>query len=111
MNLLEPLASRVRAHQAFDRLWLGGNAGVAMMPRNAAYRWLGQVLGMPKELAHIRFLSVEQCEQLIAAVAVKLAELQARQQAARQFIVAELGRHGERRRRQGRRLPPRKGER
>ena len=55
---------RIAAHEAFDWLWKS-----KMMHRDAAYRWLGQRMGVPKEQAHIAQFNEEQCRKVIALVA------------------------------------------
>lgn len=56
-------AARSRAHAAFDTLWQGG-----AMKRKAAYRWMGEALGLPREECHISRMDIASCERLIAAV-------------------------------------------
>ena len=56
-------AARIRAHEAFDRLWKCGG-----MRRAQAYRWLQKRLHMTSAEAHIGRFTVELCEAVIAAV-------------------------------------------
>lgn len=53
--------ARVRAHEAFDRLWKSGG-----MSRKAAYRRMQSLMGMTRDDAHIGRFDVGQCEKLIA---------------------------------------------
>jgi ssDNA-binding Zn-finger/Zn-ribbon topoisomerase 1 len=55
--------ARVRAHEAFDRMWKSGH-----MTRKEAYRWMQLALGMTRDEAHIGKYSEAECEQLIALV-------------------------------------------
>jgi hypothetical protein len=59
----EVKAARVRAHDAFDAMWQGGN-----MARNAAYRWMQRAMGLARDEAHIGMFDVVQCERLIQLV-------------------------------------------
>jgi hypothetical protein len=54
---------RQKAHDAFDVLWKDG-----LMDRDSAYLWMGELLGLSYDQAHIGLLTREQLEQLIAAV-------------------------------------------
>ncbi len=67
-------AWRVKAHNEFDKLWNGPDAE---MSRSEAYRWMIETLALAKDDAHIGKFSTEQCQQLIAALAVRdqLAEI------------------------------------
>jgi ssDNA-binding Zn-finger/Zn-ribbon topoisomerase 1 len=56
---------RIRAHEAFDKLWKGGEA---TMTRSGAYRWMIHTLALPASEAHIGRFSKEQCERLIVAL-------------------------------------------
>lgn len=40
--------TRMRAHEAFDRIWRSGR-----MSRGQAYRWLASELGVPEQDAHM----------------------------------------------------------
>lgn len=51
------------AHAAFDPLWKSRQMG-----RREAYAWLADVLGIPKEQAHIGMFDVERCRAVVAAV-------------------------------------------
>jgi hypothetical protein len=52
--------ARVRAHEAFDKLWRGGN-----ISRVTAYQWLRKTMGMTPDEAHIGRFNVEQCERVV----------------------------------------------
>jgi hypothetical protein len=56
--------ARVRAHAAFDELWMSGG-----MTRREAYRWLQRALNLTVAQAHIGFLDRGQCERLVAMLA------------------------------------------
>lgn len=61
--------ARIVAHDAFDELWkLRG------WDRNAAYKWLREVLCMTKEECHIGKFDIGQCARVVEAVASKMAE-------------------------------------
>lgn len=63
--------ARIRAHEAFDRLWKVVSPWQKVPPpmnRKAAYRWLQTALKLTKNEAHIGRFTVEQCENLIVAV-------------------------------------------
>ena len=49
---------RLRAHDAFDRLWRSGR-----VDRSTAYRWLSAHMGVRS--AHIGRMNVEQCRKVI----------------------------------------------
>lgn len=51
--------ARIRAHQAFDRLWQSG-----MMKRRAAYAWMQRTLRLSPTDAHIGRFTIEQCQAL-----------------------------------------------
>jgi hypothetical protein len=57
---------RKRAHAAFDPLWKGRR-----MKRAVAYQRLAEIVGVPKQQAHIGMFTVEQCQKLINALAAK----------------------------------------
>jgi ssDNA-binding Zn-finger/Zn-ribbon topoisomerase 1 len=57
--------ARVRAHAAFDQLWLKGN-----MTRSAAYRWLQFSMGLTSEQGHIARFDLAMCERLIHLVQI-----------------------------------------
>jgi len=56
--------ARIKAHEAFDRLWKHGGP----MTRDKAYRWMRTKLGLPVEKAHISMFDAAECEQLLRAV-------------------------------------------
>lgn len=45
-----------RAHAVFDPLWKSGR-----MTRHAAYKWLSDAMGLPKEQTHIGMFDIGQC--------------------------------------------------
>ncbi len=53
---------RIRAHDAFDRLWKGPGS---RMSRPRAYRQLQRIMGLPEDKAHIGMFDKEQCQCLI----------------------------------------------
>jgi ssDNA-binding Zn-finger/Zn-ribbon topoisomerase 1 len=55
---------RIKAHQIFDKLWLGKGKGA----RNSAYCWLQRVLGMTAQECHIGLFTAGQCQRVIYAV-------------------------------------------
>lgn len=55
-----------QAHAAFDRLWKGGQ-----MPRNDAYAWLANALGISRADCHIGMFDDEMCERVVQAVLEK----------------------------------------
>lgn len=59
---------RMKAHVEFDKLWKGPDA---QMSRSEAYRWMIDTLALPKDDAHIAKFSTEQCQTLIAALAMR----------------------------------------
>jgi hypothetical protein len=48
------------AHSAFDKLWTSGH-----MTRSAAYRWLGQQLGLDKRDCHIGWMDDAQLRETV----------------------------------------------
>lgn len=60
---------RIKAHDAFDKLWRGGK-----MSRSDAYRWLRDSLSISAEEAHIGQFDAEKCKLLIALVEKELSE-------------------------------------
>lgn len=62
--------ARIRAHAAFDQLWMAGG-----MTRNDAYRWLQFTMGLSAEEGHIAKMSLSTCERLIHHVQVRFDEL------------------------------------
>jgi ssDNA-binding Zn-finger/Zn-ribbon topoisomerase 1 len=65
--------ARMRAHDAFDRLWKGRGAP---MSRTEAYEWVQEAMGMTSEEAHIGRFSLEECDGLIASLAPLLQDLE-----------------------------------
>jgi ssDNA-binding Zn-finger/Zn-ribbon topoisomerase 1 len=59
--------ARIKAHDAFDKLWNNGRKD-GSMSRKAAYRWMQTALSMTKEEAHIGNFDIPKCERLVAAV-------------------------------------------
>jgi hypothetical protein len=55
--------ARVRAHAAFDELWMSG-----AMSRTAAYRWMQRAMDLTVEAAHIGRMDAAQCTRLIGLV-------------------------------------------
>lgn len=53
---------KIAAHDAFDPLW---KYGPYKHRRNAAYAWLAEQMGLPKEETHIGMFDVAQCRQVI----------------------------------------------
>lgn len=56
---------RIKAHDAFDRLWSGPSG---RMSRKQAYRLMQQLMGMTPAEAHIGNFSIDQCQSLIQAI-------------------------------------------
>lgn len=54
---------RHACHEAFDPLW---RDRTKFKSRPKAYLWLGKVMGLPKEEAHIGMFSATQCKKLLA---------------------------------------------
>lgn len=50
-----------KAHASFDPLWRGKSA----FTRKAAYEWLAEQMGLPKEQTHIGMFDVDQCRKVI----------------------------------------------
>lgn len=50
------------AHAAFDPLW---QYGQFKHRRNAAYYWLAEKMGLPKEQTHIGMFDVPECKRVI----------------------------------------------
>lgn len=67
----EVKAARIRAHDAFDKLWKDGH-----MERGTAYRWMREAMGLSKRDAHIGRFDAEQCERLVALATQKLKEVE-----------------------------------
>lgn len=53
---------KIAAHDAFDPLW---KYGPFKHRRNAAYAWLAEQMGLPKEKTHIGMFDVAECQQVI----------------------------------------------
>ena len=53
---------KIAAHDAFDPLW---KFGPFRGRRNAAYAWLAEQMGLPKEKTHIGMFDVAECQQVI----------------------------------------------
>lgn len=51
--------ARIRAHDAFDRIWKGGH-----MSRSDAYAWMQEAMDLSEEDAHIGKFTIDQCDQL-----------------------------------------------
>lgn len=64
--------ARIRAHEAFDRLWTEGG-----MHRNAAYGWLARAMGIARDETHIGAFGVEQCELVVKLSTEKLESIKA----------------------------------
>lgn len=64
---------RTEAHYAFDQLWRAEDNG--RMSRSAAYAWLQDTLGLTPAEAHIGRFNEEQCQRLISAARIRLAEI------------------------------------
>jgi len=56
-----PQLARMRAHDAFDRLWRCGS-----MSRSEAYEWLTRQMGTAREF-HMKNATVEECERVVRA--------------------------------------------
>lgn len=57
-------AMRRKAHEQFDRLWLGDRRG-RRVRRALAYRWLAKQFGMSVDDCHIASFDVGMCEAVI----------------------------------------------
>lgn len=68
----EVKAARIRAHDAFDKLWNEGD-----MRRDGAYAWLAQTMGLKSEQAHIGVFDVEQCTKVVELATAKLEGIRA----------------------------------
>ena len=53
---------RVKAHKAFDKLFVGSEA---IMSKREAYEYLQHLMNLTAEQAHIGNFSAEQCQELI----------------------------------------------
>ena len=56
-------AMRIAAHEVFDALWKDGR-----MTRSEAYAWMGEVMGLGPDEAHIGRFDKATCTRLIKAV-------------------------------------------
>lgn len=52
--------AKVCAHEVFDRIWKSRR-----MTRRQAYAWMRDLLGLRPEAAHIAYLNLYQCLELI----------------------------------------------
>lgn len=52
---------RIKAHEAFDPMWLHGS-----MERSKAYAWLAMQMNLSTKECHIGKFNVEQCKRVIA---------------------------------------------
>lgn len=55
---------RIHAHRALDDIWKGTD-----LPRSEAYAWLAGALGIDQKDCHIGQMGVQQCRNVINAVA------------------------------------------
>lgn len=59
---------RIKAHAAFDRLWVaklareGGPKGRA---RGAGYKWLAEQMGIGRDDCHIGLFDIDQCRRVV----------------------------------------------
>lgn len=67
---VETRAARMRAHDAFDRLWSPGEPG----SRKRAYAALAAFMGLPEAKAHIGMFDAAQCEQVIEFCSILAAD-------------------------------------
>lgn len=58
-------ALRIRAHEAFDRLWLKANSKNRQKRRAAAYAALARFLDTPRSACHIGDFDAETCARVI----------------------------------------------
>lgn len=61
----ETKAARIRAHEAFDKLWKWGEHGKKTR-RGLAYLWLARELGIAADDAHFGSFDLATCERAIA---------------------------------------------
>lgn len=54
--------ARIRAHDAFDRIWKSG-----LMTRTEAYKELSERTGIPKKRCHIKQMGIDGCNKVIEA--------------------------------------------
>lgn len=57
----ETKAARIKAHNAFDQLWMGGPIN---WKRTDCYSWMQRTMGLPEDQAHIGRFTKEQCQKL-----------------------------------------------
>jgi len=55
---------RMKAHEAFDGIWLRGEP----FNRNGAYQWLADTLQIARDECHIGMFGVEECKRVVSAV-------------------------------------------
>lgn len=65
----ETKQARIKAHDAFDRIWKDGH-----MPRWKAYKWLAKQMGVAEW--HFGESSVGECNRAIEVIEAKLKELE-----------------------------------
>lgn len=61
--------ARQDAHAAFDRLWkakMRRDKVPKPTARRAAYKWLGEQMGLPKAKCHIAMMNITQCRHVVA---------------------------------------------
>ena len=75
---------RAEAHRQFDKLFLRG-----YMSKHDAYQWLGGILGVPANQAHIGKLSVLACNLVIREAAKQAAWYHDRQRRKQKHEEAE----------------------
>ena len=63
------------AHAAFDPLWKRGDVG-----RKAAYRWLGEQLGIPFPEVHIGWFDEATCRRVVEVCSDRAAKIQVGQE-------------------------------
>jgi len=63
-------AARNLAHATFDPLWRDG-----WMRREAAYRWLSEAMGLPREDTHIALFDADQCADVVVLAKMKRLQL------------------------------------
>lgn len=59
----ETRKARMRAHEAFDKLWKG-----TQMRRDRAYAWLQEAMGMNRRQCHIGKMSQAEAERVVRLV-------------------------------------------
>lgn len=64
----ETRALRHRCHTAFDTLW---KLGSRFKTRTEAYRWLCEVMGLPKSEAHIGMFDKTKCLKMLNLLGVE----------------------------------------